>query len=666
MSLIKELIKAPIESKLYNEYYTGLEYSHFSYNDFALTRESAIVGSFKLTEEQAKSRITMVEYRQIDESACCEKCDLSAVNTEYILFVSEISGISKGACQAIASYFDENENSFVVYGDEDELNSNGTVRMNPWFKPGWSPDTLLDYFYIGNAVAVRTEAIKSLSGYKNIYELVLMLAIKLNQKSIAHIDYVLYHTHYLKKLFAESEYKNIKSTYSELMSNRDKADVMVSIVIPSKDNPNILKKCITSVLKHTKGVFFEIIVIDNGSNEENKCKIEGMLEELKQDLVSCEYVENHVDKIVLKYLYKPQPFNFSRMCNQGAKEATGDFILFLNDDIEVREANWLKKMISVALRKHSGAVGAKLYYPESMMIQHTGITNIRLGPVHKLQFKDDNAHYYMDQNNGVRNCLAVTGACLLVDKEKFNEIGGFCEELEVAFNDVDLCFRLYECGYHNAVCNNTHLWHHESFSRGQDTDKEKLIRLAEERKLLYERHPNLYATDPYYSDCMSTDILDTNYSFIYEYDYRDVVQEPEIKPFKRTIKDSWYNECLMVSLEYVGNMSEFDNIVDKADDYSLISGYAFVAGSDNALFSRSLILHGDKNSYIVETIPVYRPDLEVNLDPEEYALMSGFCVKIDHAKLPAGEYRVGVLAKSGSSRLKLYQLSNKYIKVNTK
>ncbi len=664
MSFIKELIKAPIESKLYNEYFTGLEYSHFSYNDFALARESAIIGSFSLSAQETQDRVTIITYDSLeDESVTNNKVRLSDIKSEYVIFTSDEKGLSSYACQAVASYMDENENANIVYGDEDEYNSDETVRMNPWFKPGWSPDTMLDYFYFGNAVAVRTSILKGVSGFKNIYELMLILTANQKAKSIVHIDFVLYHSHYLKKLFDQNQYKDIKTSFSDKLSQK-KDSCMVSIIIPSKDNPDILKKCITSVIKHTKGVIFEIIVIDNGSNEDNKCKIEGMLKELKQDLVSCEYVESYVDNEVLKYLYKPQPFNFSRMCNQGAKEAKGEFLLFLNDDIEVREATWLKKMLSVAVRKHSGAVGAKLYYPDSMMIQHAGITNLRLGPVHKLQFKDDNAHYYMDLNNGVHNCIAVTGACLLTDKDKFWEVGGFCEELEVAFNDVDLCFRLFESGYHNAVCNNTHLWHHESLSRGQDTDVAKLNRLTEERELLYSRHPMLYAEDPYYSDCMSTDILDTNYSFIYEYDYRDVIQEATISPFNKHVKDNWYNECLMVSLEYVGDFDKFEHISNKSNGCALIAGYAFVAGSDNALFRRSIILQGQKNSYIIKTMPVFRPDLEVNLDPEEYALMTGFCVKINLQELPADEYRVGVLAESGSSRLKLYQLTNKSIKVN--
>lgn len=660
MSIIKELIKAPIERKLYTEYFMNLEYSYFSYNDFALARESAIVNSFSVDLESANARVKIVSYDDVSDF------NFADVSEEYVLFVSDVSGLDKYACQAVVEFFQDNADACMVYGDEDEYNNNETVRMNPWFKPAWSPDTLLDYFYLGNAVALRKEVLETVPSTENIYELILKLALEFKRNSVGHIDYCLYHSHYLKKLFCDTSFKNLKKNYSDKFSVNSDEDCLVSIIIPSKDNPDILRKCITSIIRYSKGFSYEIIVVDNGSNDNNKRQIECMLDELKQDLVSCEYVDNLVENPLFSYLYKPQPFNFSRMCNQGAKASQGNFLLFLNDDVEVREGKWLEKMLEVARRKHSGAVGAKLYYPNSMMIQHAGITNLRLGPVHKLQFKDDNAHYYMDLNNGVRNCLAVTGACLLVDRAKFEEVGGFCEELEVAFNDVDLCFRLHEAGYYNAVCNNTHLWHYESLSRGEDASQEKLTRLTEERNLLYERHQRLYGVDPYYSDCLSTDILDTNYSFIYEYDYRDVIQDAIIVPFKKAIKENWYNECLMVSLEYAGDFDKYENIKNKSQGYALIGGYAFVAGSDNSGFRRKIILSGEKNSFAIDAKAVYRPDLEVNLDPEEYALMTGFCIKINMKNLPADNYRIGILAESGSSRLKLYKETNKYIKVNTK
>ncbi|MCR5799093.1 MAG: glycosyltransferase [Lachnospiraceae bacterium] len=644
MGIVKELLRAPLERKYYTEYFYELEASYTSYDTFIRKWEEDYPASL-CAGNDAKNRFSVTDYEEM-------KYDPDA---EFVLFTSDTDKLDDRAYEVIAGFFDAHKDAKVVYGDEDEYNSDRTVRMNPFFKPDWSPDTLLDHFYMGNVVAFRGDVLKAKSGFDDIYELTLSVTKGMDAKATCHVNYVLFHDKYLKKLYKKGP---VKDDYTDKGLNNK-----VSIIIPSKDNPAILGNCLRSVIKFTKNRRYEIIVVDNGSSEENQNRIKELFEGLKHDLATCGYVENEVDKEVLKYLYKPQPFNFSRMCNQGAAEADGDFLLFLNDDIEVREGRWLDKMMKVALRPHAGAVGAKLYYPNSMLIQHAGIVNLRLGPVHKLQFKDDDSVYYMDLNNGVHNCIAVTGACLLIDRKKFDDAGGFAEELEVAFNDVDLCFRLYKMGYHNATCNNTHLWHHESLSRGDDSDKTKLERLTGERELLYKRHPDLYARDPYYSEFMSKDILDTNYSFIYEYDYHNSTYDAMLKPFDGRIGDKWYNECLMTSVEYAGDLARFESIGAEEGSDFLISGYAYVAGSDNSQFERSLILKGEHNSYICHLPCVYRPDLEMNLDPEENALMCGFSVVIDMKELKKDDYRICILAKKRSSRLKLYEETNRFLEV---
>lgn len=656
MGLVKELLRAPVVSKLYNEYMDKLDMSFFSYDQYAKTVRSALLNEISVSSKEAQEKVSILTYDCVDPDSSLD------IPTDYAIFTSDIKGLDKDAARIVADIFDTKEQVSLIYADEDEYNSNEQVRMNPWFKPGWSPDTLLDHMYFGNMVAVRSELLKGIGKVQNIYELVLKITSTLKDREICHVNDALYHSHNLKKMYSGKEWDEIRKGY--LGQKNTPGESLVSVIIPSKDNPDVLRTCLESFIRLTKDVRYEIIIVDNGSDDENKCKIEDMIAGLKQDLVSCGYVEKSVDKQVFTYLYKPQPFNFSRMCNQGAKQAKGDYLLFLNDDIEVREGSWLKKMLKVASRTHTGAVGAKLYYPGSMLLQHAGIVNLRLGPVHKLQFKDDNSHYYMDLNNGVRNCIAVTGACLLLDKSKFDEVGGFCEELEVAFNDVDLCFRLHEHGYHNAVCNNTHLWHHESLSRGDDDSSDKLSRLTGERDLLYGRHPYIYAKDPYYSIHLSNDICDTGYSFIYEYDHRDVTEDVNPLAFNKSIKDTWYNECLMVSLEYAGSFERFEDISAKQTGKALISGYAYVAGSDNSCFSRSIVLKGENNSYIIKANDVFRPDLEMNLDSEEYASMCGFSVSFDLNTLKADTYRVCILSESHASRLKLFKETNKYIRVN--
>ncbi|MCR4749161.1 MAG: glycosyltransferase family 2 protein [Lachnospiraceae bacterium] len=657
---LKELIKAPILRRLYTEYFYELENSFISYDDYYKMIKSALMESVSVSEDEANRLCSVRSYNDTKDLKVDE------ISSEYIIFVNDISGMDKDAKRIVVHHFLSDPSANIIYSDEDEFNSNETVLMNPWFKPDWSPDTLIDHMYFGNMVAFRTDLLKKAGQWENIYELTLKLALSTKKREIVHIRAALYHSHFLKKLFDKRQWDGLRTKVIEECHIRtcDTKKSLVSVIIPSKDNPKTLETCLRSLIRLTRDLFFEIIIVDNGSSQENKCKIEGLIDGLKQDLASCEYVENSVDKIDIRYLYRPQPFNFSRMCDQGAKDAKGDYLLFLNDDIEIREGHWMSKMLEVASRTHTGAVGAKLYYPNSMLIQHAGIANLRLGPVHKLQFKDDRTGCYMDLNNGVRNCIAVTGACMMIAKSKFDEVGGFCEELEIAFNDVDLCFRLYESGYHNAVCNNTHLWHYESLSRGSDSTDDKLVRLTAERDLLYKRHPALYGYDPYMSVHMSTDILDTNYSFIYQYDHRDVTTDVRFKPWNKKIKEKWKNECLSVSLEYAGSYDRFTDINAKSSTKSLISGYAYVMGSDNSCFIRSILLEGQKGSFIASTIPVFRPDLEINLDPEEYGAMCGFSLTFDLRELPDDEYRISVISRSRSSRLILYGQTNKFIRVN--
>ena len=163
---------------------------------------------------------------------------------------------------------------------------------------------------------------------------------------------------------------------------------------------------------------------------------------------------------------------------------------------------------------------------------------------------------------------------------------------------------------------------------------------------------------------LSNDICDTGYSFIYEYDYRDVTEDVSPLKFNKSIKDAWYNECLMVSLEYAGSFEKYEDINAKHTSKALISGYAYVAGSDNSCFSNSIVLKGESNSYIIKTSDVYRPDLEANLDSEEYASMCGFSVTFDLKLLKPDTYRVCILSESHASRLKLFKETNKYIRVN--
>lgn len=634
LSIVKNLIRQPIVKSLHKRYKRMLDEAYVSYDTWIKSKEFEYLAGTPGNERD----IQVIEYSEIGRVLPV---------ADVILYTSDRHRLSKRALHAVISVFNESPKTLVVYGDEDEYNSNKTVRMNPTFRPDFSPDTLKSYFYMGNVVAFRKEIVPA--NASDIYELTIKAVEGLTQNEVRHIDYVLYHNDYTRALY-------INDKRFKLMPQHDETE-LISIVIPSKDNPKILKNLLHSLIDLTTGVTYEIIIIDNGSNEKNKIVIKEM--------------SNNFGDGLIRYIYEPQEFNFSHMCNRGAELSKGSYLLFLNDDMEVRDGTWLSQMLSYACQKHVGAVGAKLYYPKSKMIQHCGITNLRLGPVHKLQYKQDDRVYYDHVNDVNRNVLGVTGACLLLRKSLFEEIGGFDENLKVAFNDVDLCYTLYEKGLHNVVVNTTHLWHYESLSRGGDESREKLERLANERTKLYEKHPALYGKDPYYHDYLTNDILDSNFTYAYEYEYDDsqsgITKISRSKPKKISydIKPYWHNECLIISLEQCGTLKYWmgpSSGADVKESDIYIGGYSFVAGSDNSCFEFKLLLKKDEDVYEIPCNHLYRPDLEINLDSTENAVMCGFSIRPNMEDMPSGEYQVGVIAKGLASRLTLCRFSNRYIK----
>ena len=589
-------------------------------------------------------------------SECGYYFDLKKLEDEILIFATNKDDLSKDAINLIAQSFSLYPECEFIYGDEDEVNSNKMVRMNPWFKPDWSPDMLLSFFYFGNVFAIRTKVFRDISWLKsedymaNLYDFCLKATMGKNSVQIKHLCRVLFHSHNLAALCISGDYEWVRQEAKNNLEKKCKCEEppFVSIIIPSKDQPDVLKNCISSIYEKTQDVNFEIIVVDNGSNTENKDKIE----QLKKTYS-------------FQYLYAPQPFNFSKMCNQGAQNASGNYLLFLNDDIEIRQKKWLFLLLQKAALSHVGAVGAKLCYPKSKMIQHAGITNLRLGPVHKLQFKEDKRSYYYHRNQIAMNVLAVTGACLMVYKGIFEKLSGFDESFGVAFNDVDFCFRIYEAGYQNVVRNDIHLWHYESLSRGNDENLEKQKRLSKERNLLYHKHPDLYAKDPYYHPYLSRDILDTNYSFAYQYESGRCAEQ--IKPIrmKTELKSSWENECLILSMEYAGDLNQWIDAISKEGDGIYLQGYAFVAGSDNSCYKRFILLRNKENGilYKIPCNDVFRPDLEMNLDGSENALLCGFSIMFDRDCVEKGEYQLGVLVKEKCSRQKLYRFSPKCLTI---
>ncbi|MFC7207156.1 glycosyltransferase family 2 protein [Comamonas endophytica] len=259
---------------------------------------------------------------------------------------------------------------------------------------------------------------------------------------------------------------------------------LISIIIPTRDNEKILRRCIESLFERTRWRHFEVVILDNGSVEPH----------------TCAYLQQLQDQPGVRVIRHDAPFNFSELNNIGVRHAQGELLLFLNDDTEILQEDWLERMGSFAQLPHVGAVGAKLLYPGGRQVQHAGILNLEDGPGHAFLLQDgDSPGYYM-RNLLEYNWLAVTGACLMVARDRFEAVDGFDETLPIAYNDVDLCMRLHGAGFYNVVCQAVRLTHHESVSRGVDhIDQAKRERLKRELAHLYEKNPRFFLCDPFHN-----------------------------------------------------------------------------------------------------------------------------------------------------------------------
>lgn len=270
----------------------------------------------------------------------------------------------------------------------------------------------------------------------------------------------------------------------------------------------------------------------------------------------------------------------------------------------------------------------------------------------------------------------------MVERKKYLEAGGMAEELRVAFNDVDFCFRLYELGYHNVCVNDSYGYHHESLSRGGDDSPEKLERLLGEREVLYERHPALEGKDPYYSRYLNHEGLDTGIrpAFLTAANRVQKVSEKLISQ-KKVSEGKASEKAGDLSLE---KYRRDDCLMVRVEDCRgrRILGYGVVLGDDNACYSRELLLAGaggetgaedsigtkpsqagPRTVYALKLGGQYRPDLEKNMADQIHVALGGFDVEIGQDAVPGGRYRLGMAVRNRVTGLRLANWSNRYVEL---
>ena len=410
-----------------------------------------------------------------------------------------------------------------IYSDEDTFSDKPENAYCPHYKPDYSPDTLRSYNYICHFSVFKKSLLdevglfrKSFDGSQD-YDMILRLTEK--AKLIVHIPKIIYYwrshpasvasnvsakTYCMdaaKKALGEHldrigligkvEDASIPSVYR--IKYEIKNNPKISILIPNKDFITDLSKCINSILEKSTYDNYEIIVIENNSEQKSTFDYYKIIEKYEK----------------VKVVYWKDEFNYSAINNYGATFADGDYILLLNNDMEIITPDWLQEMLMYAQREDVGAVGAKLYYPDDT-VQHAGVI-VGLGGVagHSHKMFPRSACGYSYRLQLVQNLSAVTAACLLLRKEVFDEVQGLDEGFKVAFNDIDFCMKIRAAGYLIVFTPYAELYHYESKSRGYENTPEKVARFnGEIQRFKSKWQKELDEGDPYYNVNLSLDTED--------------------------------------------------------------------------------------------------------------------------------------------------------------
>ncbi len=475
-----------------------------------LKEDSASDSQPILDKDLQDRRVKIIRFTEKQDRGRTMNAALESTTGEFICIIGQDCELAPWALLEIARTLNVSQETELFYTDEDVLNIDGS-RREPFFKPGFSPDLLMGMNYIGRFIIICRKLIEEIGGFRDEfpgaeeYDLIVRAAER--ARKVARIPKVLYH---VRELPREARYDATTKQSSQsaqakviedALSRRGRpgkveqltpstfkvmyvieGNPLVSIIIPAKNKAGFTKRCIGSIEKKSTYRHFEIIVVDNGSTQ----------------LAAKKYLDSIRGKPNRLVLDFPEAFNYSRMNNFAAKHARGDFLLFLNNDTEVITRDWLEEMIGYAQHKEVGAVGVKLLYP-NRRVQHGGvILGIGETACHAFYGMRKNDPGYMRLASVVRNCSAVTAACMMVRRCIFKEVGGFDETFLVAFSDVDVCMKLLEKGFFNVYTPFSLLRHYEGKTRGRYYPNADTLHFIEKWR------ESLNKCDPFYNPNLSS------------------------------------------------------------------------------------------------------------------------------------------------------------------
>lgn len=419
--------------------------------------------------------------------------ETAAATADFVVLLRIGDELSEAALFRLAEALQGDPDAAILYGDEDQVDERGR-RCRPWFKPRWNEEMFLAQDYLSAGAAIKLALAKGAAKSSRSISELLLTATAQAKGLIVHVPHILCRVAHrpdeqidrlpvVDRRVQAIGGSCVPGPFGTIKVQWPLPDALpvVSIIVPTKDKLSLLQACVESVLEQTEYQDFEILIVDNASVETR----------------TAEYLAAITKNPKVRVLTYDGAYNFSAINNFAVQETLGTYLCLLNNDTEVVSVEWLTEMMRYATRSDIGAVGAKLLY-EDGTIQHAGVV-VGIGEAagHAHRFLPADQPGYFRQPHVAQFVSAVTAACLVVEKRKFDAVGGLDEAgLAVAFNDVDLCLKLEAAGWRNVYVPHAVLVHHESKSRGKDISPENIDRYRRELSVLQKRWGTKTYNDP--------------------------------------------------------------------------------------------------------------------------------------------------------------------------
>lgn len=467
-------------------------------------------------------RIKIVRRPHNGHISAASNSALALATGDFVVLVDHDDLVPDYALFVVAHYLNQTPQAQILFSDEDKISPDGSRRYQAYFKGAFDPFLLFGHNMVSHLGVYRRDLIQSIGGFRlglegsQDYDLMLRAMEAAPEDAVVHIPHVLYHWRAIPgstAVSADQKSYAILAAQAAINAHFSRTDMPllsvpgfaagntavvrtrnfdtpISIIIPTRNGLADLRACFDSIVKRDHRAV-EILIVDNGSDDPETLK----------------WMSRTEARGLARIIRHPGEFNFSEINNRAAAEATGEILLFLNNDTEVLSADWLDRARALLSLPDVGMVGAKLLYPDGTL-QHFGVN---LGTAdHRVA---SHAHLGLGRNDPgyfskarlLQQFSAVTAACMFVRREVFEAVGGFDPQLRIAYNDVDLCLKVRRAGYKIVADPEIELIHKESRSRGSDTSPDKRARLDEEAAEMRVRWGPTLDADPFYSPNHSLD-----------------------------------------------------------------------------------------------------------------------------------------------------------------